>query len=93
MANYVARSHESSDSMKDELEDASVAGVTLSADTMSDAELTQPAPSPKDSVVVDPVDLSTVPLDRLSIADSMVMRTHCGAKGTVQGALTQKLTR
>ena len=59
------------DSMEDDLADASVAGVTPSTDTMSYAELTQPAPSPKDPVVVDPVDLLTAPVGR-------------GAQGTVQ---------
>ena len=49
------------DSIEDDLADASVAGV---ASSMSDAELTQPAASPKDSVLV-----NLGQLDRLSVAE------------------------
>ena len=84
-------------SMEDELEDASLAMVTPSADTVSDAELTQPAPSPKDSVVdSDPVDLSTAPLDRLSVAE---LKELCKKLGGSKYSrlrktdLIQKLTR
>ena len=85
-------------SMEDELEDASLAMVTPSADTVSDAELTvQPAPSLKDSVVdSDPVDLSTAPLDRLSVAE---LKELCKKLGGSKYSrlrktdLIQKLTR